>query len=164
MKKSVFILVISLFLLVGCNNQEETIKNEYLAMKNSILDESKYQKKNPEVELPLDITVYVDRVGEEMIDYKVVFSNPKENMYQLKAMVIHNFYNEDVYPSIGVFDSPKDWLIMVEDTESPEQTTLELKGTIQTTKNISKLNLELKIWLSYVDDNGEKKDIYYKSL
>ncbi len=160
MKRKILAMILILILLAGCENQEETIKNEYIAMKSNVLDEANYT--NSKEELPLDITVSIDRVGEETIDYKIIFENPKENMNQIKAMVVHNYYNEDVFPSIGVFDDPENLSVATDET-SKEDNQLEIKGTIQTTKNLSQLNLELKIWLEYTTDDGEKKDIYYKT-
>lgn len=155
MKKKFVILILMPFLLVGCNNQKEDLKNQYIAMKSKLLDEASYVIEN---ELPLEITVSIDRQNEETVNYKVLLSRPKENMHNIKAMVVHNYNNEDVFPSIGIFDEPLNL-----STTSEEENQIELKGTIETSKNISKLNLNLKIWIEYVDDSGETKDIYYKT-
>ena len=48
-------------------------------------------------------------------------------------------------------------------TGSRENQELVLEDTIRTTKNLSKLDLELKLLIEYTNDNGEKKDIYYKT-
>ena len=83
MKKRI-LLVLLLLISTGCSTKEETEKNEYIAIKSNLLEE----KINiPHDELPLDITVNIDRMTEEEVDYRVVFSNPKENMYDIKAMV-----------------------------------------------------------------------------
>lgn len=154
MKKMYILILISLLILTGCENEEETIKNKYIAMKNQTFDENNYQNE----ELPLEIITTIERIDEEAINYNVVIKEPRENMHDVKAMVVHNYYNEDVFPSIGVFDEPKDLLI-----NNDETSELILKDTIKTTKNISKLDLELKIWIQYINDNGEKKDLYYKT-
>ena len=46
---------------------------------------------------------------------------------------------------------------------SQEKNKLELSGTIETTKNISNLKLNLKVWIEYQNDAGEKKEIYYQA-
>ena len=160
MKGKYYFIFLCCLLLIGCSNQEETIKNEYIAMKSNLLNESNYTSKE---DLPLDITIHIDRTGEEVVDYKVILENPKENMNELKAMVIHNYYNEDVYPSIGLFDEPQNLLVNQENSESNKENQIEIKDTIKTAKNISKLNLELKIWIEYKTDDGKIKDIYYKT-
>lgn len=154
MRKVYILLLFSLILITGCENEEETIKNEYIAMKNQTFNDKNYT----DTELPVDIVTTIERIDEEAINYKVTISNPKENMNDVKVLVVHNCYNEDVFPSIGVFDEPQKLLANGDDEE-----VLVLKDTIKTTKNISKLDLELKILIEYTDDNGEKKDIYYKT-
>ena len=154
MKKTYLLLIISLFFISGCENKEEVTKNEYLAMKNETFDEANYINDY----LPLDIIAYINRVGEEEIDYKVTLANPQENMHNIKALVVHNYYTEDVFPSIGVFDEVGELLI-----DNSNNSSLVLGDTIQTTTDISKLKLELKILIEYTNDNGEKKEIYYKT-
>lgn len=155
MKKSyILISLLLVLILTGCENKEEAIKNEYIAMKNQTFNEKNYQT----TELPVEVITSIERIDEEAISYKVTIKKPKENMHDIKMMVVHNYYNEDVFPSIGVFDEPKDLLL-----NNKNLTELTLKDTIKTTKNLSKLDLELKIWVEYINDNGEKKDIYYKA-
>ena len=153
MKKVYIIFLLSLF-LIGCENKEEELKTEYVVAKNNLKEEKEYTKKE---ELPLDITVEIDRENEEKLTYRVILNNPKENMKEIKAIVIHNYYSEELFPSIGIFDEKKS--LLTSDIESK----IELSNTIKTTKNLSKLNLELKIWIEYKNDRGETKEIYYKT-
>ena len=152
MKKVCILLIFSL-LLSGCENKEETKKNEYLAMRSATLNEKNYVSE----ELPVDIVTTIERINDETINYKTAITNPKENMHDVKVMLVHNYQNEDVYPTIGVFDEPGELLL-----DSDNDSELILTDTINTTKNISKLGLELKLLIQYTDDLGEKKDIYYK--
>lgn len=154
MKK--FLLIILMIFLTGCVNNEENIKNEYIAMKNNLLSANVVNKDNEN--LPLDIIVNLDRSSEDIIKYDVILKNPKENMRNIKAMVVHNYHSEEIFPSIGVFDMRKN-LLMNDETEQE----VKLVGTIETTKNISNLNLEIKIWLQYTNDSEEIKEIYYKA-
>jgi len=152
MKKRI-LWIVMLFLLVGCSTKEEKEKNEYIAVKSNLLEETTYTLSS---ELPLDIRVELDRLEEEIVDYKVIFSNSKEDMYDIEAMVVHNYYNDDLFPTIGLFDEKKDLLKSSEDT-------IELKDTIKTNKNLSTIDLELKIYIKYKDKNGKNKEIYYKT-
>lgn len=153
-KRYILISMIFLILTTGCENKEETIKNEYIAIKNQTFNEENYQNED----IPVEIVTTIERIDEEAINYEVEIKNPKESMHNVKAMVVHNYYNEDVFPSIGVFDEPKELLSNTEGTSK-----LVLKDTIKTTKNLSKLDLVLKIRIEYINDNKEKKDIYYKT-
>ena len=154
MKK--FLLIILIFFLTGCTNNEETIKNEYIAMKSNLLSGNIINETSEN--LPLDIMINLDRNNEELITYDVILNNPKENMYDIKAIVVHNYYSEEIFPSIGVFDTVQNLL-----TNTEERQEIKLTGTIETTKNISSMNLEIKLWLQYKNDSGEKKEIYYKT-
>lgn len=152
--KKIFILLFSLILITGCENEEEATKNEYIAMKNQTFDESNYKEDS----LPVEIVTTIERIDEEAVNYKTIITNPTENMHNVKVLLVHNYYNEDIFPSIGVFDEPQELLV-----DNEDKNELVLKDTIKTTTNISKLNLELKMLIEYTDDSGEKKDIYYKT-
>lgn len=154
MKKEYILLIFSLFLISGCENKEEAMKNEYIAMKTETFNDKNYTKED----LPVDIVTTINRITEETVEYKTIITNPRENMHNVKVLLVHNYYNEDKFPSIGLFDEPIELL-----TESTEEVELVLKDTIQTTTNISKLNLELKLLIEYTNDLDEKKDIYYKT-
>ena len=154
MKK--FLLIILIVLLTGCTNQEENVKNEYIAMKNSLLAANIINENSEK--LPLDIIINLDRNNDEVITYDVILNNPRENMHDIKAMVVHNYYSEEIFPSIGVFEEEKNFLI-----NNQEQQEIKLTGIIETTKNISNINLEVKVWLQYTNDSGEIKEIYYKT-
>ena len=148
------LLVLLMFSLMGCSTKNEDDKSEYIAIKSHLLEESKYTDVD---ELPLDIVVNIDRMDEEVVDYSVVFSNPQEDMYDIEAMVVHNYYNEDLFPTIGLFDKKGELL------SDDEDSIIELKDTIKTNKNLSSIDLELKIYIKYKDKNNELKEIYYKT-
>ena len=160
MKRIYILLILNLILLSGCTNKEENLKKEYISMKNQALKEANYINENKaNEELPVDIITEIERVNEEEVNYKAIITNPKENMHDVKVLVVHNYHNEDVFPTIGVFDDTKELLVETNN----DNKGIVLEDTIKTTKNISKLNLELKMRIEYTDDNGEKKDIYYKT-
>ena len=145
-------LILILFLFTGCENQEEQEKNDYIAYKNNLLSTKEYSK-----DLPLDIIIDIEREDEQTIASKVTFPNPKENMHKIKAMVVNNYSNEAVFPTIGLFDDKEELRPGNKDLNE-----LELTGTIESTKNISSLKLNLKVWIEYQNDNGEKKEVYYQ--
>ena len=155
MKKVYFVvLFMSLFLITGCENMEEVTKNEYISMKNETLSSKEFTTEF----MPVEVITEVERINAENVRYKATITNPTENMHDIKVMLVHNYYNENVFPSIGIFDETKE--LLIDDAENFE---LTLESTINTTENISNLNLELKLLIEYIDDNGEKKDIYYKT-
>ena len=151
--KRIFLIMTLMLVLTGCNNKEEKDKNEYLDMKSKLLEHTKFLSED---DLTLDIVINVDRETEEKINYEVVLSKPKENMKDIKAIVVHNYYTENKFITIGIFDKTKDLL-----KDSDEK--IVLKDTIDTTDDIKELELELKFMIKYTNDNGEKKTIYYKT-
>lgn len=152
-KKIIVIYILCIFFLVGCENKEENIKNDYITMKNNVIEEEEYTKAE---DLPLDIIVDINR-EEELIKYKITLKNPKETMKDIVALVVHNHYSENLFPSVGIFDDKKELLVTDKDK------TIELEDTIDTTKDISKLNLELKIWIKYKNEQNEEKEVLYKT-
>ena len=156
MKKIIILLLFSLSFITGCETKEEITKKEYIAMKNDAFNETNYKKE----ELPFDIVTTINRVDEEEVNYQTKINNPKENMHNIKVLLVHNYYSEDIFPTIGVFDEPKELLL---NNNNDNDNEIILKDTIKTTTNLSKLNLELKMLIEYTNDSGEKKDIYYKT-
>ncbi len=153
MKRIYIVLIIIVLLFTGCNNEKEEVKSEYLTMKSKLL---KVKEFNSNEDINFDILVSVDRVDEENVSYKMVLSNPMENMHDIKAILIHNYYTEDVFPSIGLFDKVKSMHINSNDS-------IDLEGVIKTDKSIDNLGLILKLYVKYLDDYGNEKSIYYKT-
>ena len=149
MKKFYILVFIILVIFTGCENKKEELKNEYLTMKSDLLKSNSFSSSD---ELPCDIEVNIDRVDEEIVSYEVDVFNCRENMNNVKAILVHNYYTEDVFPSLGLFDEPIN--LVKEDNNS-----FILKGDIKTNNDIDNLNLVLKLYIKYVDDNGIEKDI-----
>ena len=122
-------------------------------MKSELL---KVKEFNSSESINFDILVNVDRIDEENISYKMLQSNPKENMHDIKAILIHNYYTEDVFPSIGLFDKLRS---MYKDSND----SINLEGVIKTDKSIDNLDLVLKLYVKYLDDYGNEKSVYYKT-
>lgn len=154
LKKIITILLIFIF-MTGCKQEttDQEEKSEYLAYKSDLVDREEFSVND---DLPCDITISIDRVNDESVSYTTIISNAKENMNNIKMMIVHNYFTEEVFPTIGVFDKGRS--LTVSDTSN-----ITLVGYIDTTKDIKKLNLELKIWIEYTTEDGEVKDIYYKT-
>ncbi len=153
--KRIIILFVFIIALTGCKNREEHEKNSYLKFKSNLLEAKEYTSSD---NLPCEIIIDVNRVNKEKISYVLSLFNPKENMNNIKAIVVHNYYTEDVFPSIGLFDKKRDLKI-----NSDDKNVLKLRGEIESTEDIDDLNLELKVLIEYKTDNNKVKDIYYKS-
>ena len=153
MKKLVISITI-LFILTGCTKDEVTYEKEtYLALKEDLITTVEFTGYE---DLPCDITLYLNRVNDEELSYLVIIDNPKEDMYNIKAIAIHDYYTEDIFPSIGIFDDSIDLTL---DSESNNGITLG--GYIESMDDIE--ILEARIYLEYTNSNGETNIIYYKT-
>ena len=156
MKKLIMILLAAF--IVGCSSvkieTDNTIveeKEDYLAIKDELNSVDKYIS---DENLPCDIKISLDRINKEEISYRAIIDNPKTDMYNIKALLIHDYFTEDIFPSIGIFDEPQNLIIGNEEVKG-----FELVGYIETSKDI---DVNLKLYLEYTDINGNISDIYYK--
>lgn len=155
MKKILIISITLILCLTGCNKTTkiDQEKEDYLAIKQDLLKNNNFIQ---EEELPFDLNIYVNRVNDEEISYRAIIDNEKENMHNVKAILVHNYFTDDIFPSIGIFDDGVDLL-----TNSEEVKGISLVGYINSTKDIN--NLEYRVYIEYKNDNDEIKKIYYKS-
>ncbi len=148
MKK--IILIIPLFLLlIGCSSKVEEEKFAYLEYKNNLEAQEKF---NSHESLDFNTFFNIDRKG-DTVSYSLTINNPKTNMHNVKALLIHNYDTADVYPSVGIFDKEKELL-------SGSNDSLVLEGTIISADDLS--DVKFKLYLEYTTDEKEKEKIYYE--
>ena len=153
--KKVLLLVLPL-LLVGCSKDKLTLeKDEYLVFKEELLEKNNFTN---EEDINFDLTISVDRVNEEEISYRAIIDNPKENMHNIKAILVHDYLTDEVFPSLGIFDDTIDLIIDDENIKG-----INLVGYIKTTKEIKEIDLNIKVYVEYTDDNNKVKKVYYNS-
>lgn len=148
MKK--IILIIPLFLLlIGCSDKVEDNKFAYLEYKNNLEKQEEFLENDG-----LDFNTFfnIDR-DDDTVNYSLVINNPKINMHNVKALLIHNYDNNDIYPSVGIFDEPKELL-----ENSNEY--IKLEGSILSSDDLGDINF--KLYLEYTNDEEEKEEIYYE--
>lgn len=151
MRKYLFIACCFL-LLVGCSTKEEDEKYAYLEYKNDLETQKVYDDEDS-----LDFDTYFNivrnREDNEVVDYSIVIDKPKVDMYDVKALLVHDYMNEDVFPSVGIFDAP---VTLMKDSSDK----IRLEGNIHTDSDTD--NIKFKLYLEYTDDNGEENKIYYE--
>lgn len=145
--KKALLLAISLFLLVGCSTKEEDEKIAYLEYKNELEEVEDFTSE-------VDFNTYFNilREDEETVNYSLIINNPKVNMNNVKALLIHDYSTEDAYPSVGIFDEPVSLSTLSEDS-------IILKGVITSNEDLS--DVKFKLYLEYSDDDGELNKVYY---
>ena len=149
MKKIIFILPL-IIILVGCSNKVEENKISYLEYKSKLLEQETFsEEKNADFNTFFNI----ERENEETVKYSMIIDNPKIDMYNVKALLIHDYMQEEEYPSSGILEEPIDLL-------KKSDNRIELNGTIQTIEDIS--NVNFKLYLEYTDSKGTENKIYYQ--
>lgn len=158
--KKLIMLLFAVF-IVGCSSVKiETDNNiveekeDYLAIKDELNSVDKYIS---DENLPCDIKISLDRINKEEISYRAIIDNPKTNMYNIKALLIHDYFTEDIFPSIGIFDETENLIVGNEEVRG-----ISLVGYIETTNDIEELDLNVKLYIEYSDSEGNIQKIYYK--
>ena len=148
MKK--ILMFLPLVLLVGCTNEVEESKYAYLEYKTELQEQEVFSE-----EEDIDFNTYFNiiREDEEIVNYSVIINNPNIDMHDVKVLLIHDFVQDEAFPSVGIMDEPVE---LLKDSDDK----IELKGTIQTTDDIS--NVKFKLYIEYVDSEGLENKIYYQ--
>lgn len=147
--KKILLIIPILFLLFGCSNKVEDNKFAYIEYKNNLEKQEEFMDNDG-----LDFNTFfnIDRDG-DTVNYSLTINNPKINMHNVKALLIHNYNNNDIYPSIGIFDEPKELLESSNDN-------IKLEGSILSSDDLSDINF--KLYLEYTNDEEVKEEIYYE--
>jgi len=148
MKKILLILPV-IILLVGCTNEVEENKISYLEYKNELEETETFTEES------VDFNTFfnIEREDEEKVNYSMTIDNPTTDMYDVKALLIHDYNQEEAYPSSGIMDEPIDLL-------KGEDGKIELKGTIQTIEDIN--NVHFKLFVEYKNSKGLENKVYYQ--
>lgn len=153
MKK--ILCIIMILLLTGCSStktKEEIVYNDYVQM----LKKSTYS----ETSLPFDVEIFIDKIIETEVTYRVIIDNPKVALYNIETIVIHDMHTEDVFPSSGIFDDKLNLIPGVINKSSNYVEGIILAGYIPYDDDISKLEVNFKLLFKYEDNDGSHTIIY----
>ena len=157
MKKILGVIVL-MFLLTACSTNltnEEKIYNEYISdLKRS---------ENYESNLPFDLEIYVDKIIETEVMYRVIIDNPKVPLRNIEALVIHDKYTEDIFPSSGIFEAKLNLIPGLINKSSNYVEGIILAGYIPFDDDIKNLNATFKLLFKYEDDDGDIHTIVYST-
>lgn len=147
--KKILLIIPMFLLLIGCTNKVEDNKFAYLEYKNNLEKQEEFIDNDG-----LDFNAFfnIDRDG-DTVKYSLTINNPKIDMHKVKALLIHNYDNVDTYPSVGIFDEPKELLNSSNDS-------IKLEGNILSADELS--DIKFKLYLEYINDKKEKEEIYYE--
>lgn len=150
MKK--IVLLIPLLLLMGCTNEVEEGKYAYLEYKHELEEKEEF---NTEEEIDFNAYFNIIRENEEVVNYSITINNPNVDMHNVKALLIHDYVQDEAFPSVGILDETVE-------LHKDSKDKIVLSGKIQTIDDIS--NVKFKLYLEYVDDEGLENKIYYQVL
>jgi len=158
--KKIVVITFIIFTLVGCNS------NNNLSEKKKLYQEMLKRLEvstNDHFMKPLlfDINIYVDKVIDSEIMYRVIIDNPKEEIKKISALVVHNYPTSDIFPSIGIFDSKVNLIPNYIDVNNNYVKGITLVGYIPYNGDINLFNGEFKVIVEYEDNLGNIKNDYY---
>lgn len=157
MKKILFFISL-IFIMTGCTSSltnEEILYNDYV----KILKQSAKHEDN----LPFDLEIYVDKIIETEVMYRVIIDNPKVSLRNIEVLVIHDKYTEDIFPSSGIFETKLNLIPGVINKKSNYVEGIILVGYIPFEGEIKNLNANFKLLFKYEDDNGNINTIIYST-
>lgn len=139
-----------LVVMTGCSNKVEEEKYTYLSYKSEL---QKQEEFDDEEEADFNSYFDVKRENEEVVTYRLVIDKPKMNMYNVKALLIHDYGTSDVFPSVGIFD---DAITLLTDSED----RIVLEGEME--KGQDDEDMVFRLYLEYTLEDGTENKVYYK--
>ncbi|MDD3048954.1 MAG: hypothetical protein PHQ89_03125 [Bacilli bacterium] len=158
--KKIFLLVIISLLLTGCN--DSNISNEKIEYNNYIKDLKNTDIKYFNNNIPFNIEVFFEKDIETEITYRVIIDNPTESIKKIKAIAIHNYKTEDIFPTSGIFEEELNLIPDVIDVKNNNVEGIILIGYIEFNKDIEEFNGTVKVLVTYEDKNNKKHKVYYQ--
>lgn len=157
MIKKIFLVIISIFMLTGCTSatKEETIYKDYI---------SYLQNNNSNLmDLPFNIEINVDKIVDSEVMYRVIIDNPKIPLRNIEALIIHDKYTSDVFPSTGIFEEKYNLIPNVINKSSNYVEGIILAGYIPFDEDIKEFHANFKLLFKYVDDDNISHSIVYST-
>ncbi len=146
--KKIIIIIILIISITGCTKKvssQELLYNKYVKELNDVEEYT--------IDLDFDINITIDKINEKELIYRVYIDNPKTDMNQIEAIVIHDKKTEDVFPSSGIFENK---LSLKVNREENDTKGIILGGYIDFDKSIEEFNGTFKVLIKYKSDKNMK--------
>lgn len=148
MKKYIIILLLFIFLLCGCSKEDKQ-KDIYLKSISELNNINSSSK-----EYPFNLEIVLDKITKKEVRYQVILDNVTKDLDDISIIAIHDRKTEDVYPSIGLFDSTENLKV------GKKPSGLILVGYIDYKGKIEDFHGTFKVLVKYKNNNKEYK-VYY---
>ena len=97
--KKIIILIIFI-LITGCTSKEQkALEREYFDMIEQASNCSKSE------EMPFNIELIFNELVDNYYVYRLYIDEPKEEITDIEAIVIHNQKTKDIFPTTGIYES-----------------------------------------------------------
>lgn len=147
--KKILILLLILVIFTGCNNKVNSEKEIYLKYINELKETNSSNE-----EYPFTLEIVLDKITKKEVRYQVILDNVKENLDDISIISIHDKKTDDIYPSIGIFDSKEKLRV----NEKPSG--LILVGYIDYEGDIKDFNATFKVLVKY-KIKGKEYKVHY---
>ncbi|MFA5602364.1 MAG: lipoprotein [Bacilli bacterium] len=154
--KKLLLIFLFLFILTGCNSYSKE-KEIYNNMINDLNNQSIING-----ELPFSVDVVLEKDIDEELTYSIIIDNPKEEIRNIKALAIHNFDTNGIYPTVGIFDEKLNLIPNKIDNKNNMVKGIILVGYIKYNGSINNFNGIIKLLLEYEDEDDNNKKVYYQ--
>lgn len=155
--KRLLILTLALLLITSCHHSLSKEKKRYQAMQQELINYDNFTQP-----LTYDVNVYLDRLVDTEIIYRVIIDNPTESMHNISVLVIHNYPTNDIFPSIGIFDEKVNLIPNYVDMETNHVKGITLTGYIPYVGDILNFDGVFKVLIEYEDESGNFERDYYQ--
>lgn len=151
MKKVV--LLISVLLLCACSSDSIELKkyNSYIKELNTSEDSK---------DIPFDISLNLNKFNDKEYIYKLIIDNPKEELRDIEALIIHDKYTKDIFPSSGIFDDKYNLIPNNINKDINNVKGIILIGYLPYEEDI---NITFKLLIKYKDNNNKLNTIIYST-
>lgn len=156
--KKILLIIILVFTFTACSKEESIEHVTYNNYVNDLKKENTFDNN-----LPFDLGVYVDKIIETEVMYRIIIDKPKVSLRNIEALVIHDKYTEDIYPSSGIFEEKLSLIPGVINKSSNYVEGIILAGYIPYEGEEKDLNATFKILFKYEDDEGNKHKVIYST-
>lgn len=146
-----------MLLLCGCSrsNQKELENKYYIYVKDT--QECIYFS---DIEYDFDLQITLEKLNDDYLIYRLYIDHPKDDIYDVEALITHDFKTEDVFPSSGLYEEP---LSLYKNAESEDYIKgIILSGYIETNKEIKDLDITFKTLIRAKNRLGYYKEYCYE--
>lgn len=153
--KKIISLIIIIILITGCSQSKNS---DYLASINELRKASTSSNNSY---APFNIGFKVIKENEANIQYTLTLSNPKEPVYNIKVVIVHDYPGNDSYPNIGYNGKEYSLIPKVINEKSGYLKQIVLSGYIDFEGELNTFDATFKVKVEYQDQKQVSHVIYY---